>query len=287
ILAGNGAVRSLTVNCSLLDDSAASVIAWGSLRDLLLLKSLKLEMAVCPYTLYPCLAPVYVGCVHLETLWVKFPLLDPLTTFRSYKALPSAPPSQLLPSKCTASLAPTWLCRPSVGSGDNNNEHSSGMAGTQQQRHSPPWPSPISPSDPLHSPHTVAEGYLLTIQFTQNAKRILGIEFNRQREIKRELNRDDMMIYSLHRHKINHHLTCKHLHQLKMRTWLKRKKIKIKTMRCTKRSRLGTKWVFVTPGFKEQSWVHLIYAPEKTTHIIIECIEINVINIIVYLLHSG
>ncbi|PWZ19599.1 hypothetical protein Zm00014a_038360 [Zea mays] len=144
---GNGMVRSLTVNCSLLDDSAASVIARGSLRDLLLLKcsfsmsffvalggachdlrSLKLEMAVCPYTLYPCLAPVYVGCVHLETLWVKFPLLDPLTTFRSYKALPSAPPSQLLPSKFTASLFPTWLCRPSVGSGGNNNEHSSGMA---------------------------------------------------------------------------------------------------------------------------------------------------------------
>jgi hypothetical protein len=36
----------------------------------------------------------------------------------------------------------------------------------------------------------------------------------------------------------------------------------------------------VTPGFKEQSRVHLIYAPEKTTHIITECIEINVINII-------
>jgi hypothetical protein len=34
------------------------------------------------------------------------------------------------------------------------------------------------------------------------------------------------------------------------------------------------------PGFKEQSQVHLIYAPEKTTHIITECIEINVINII-------
>jgi hypothetical protein len=32
------------------------------------------------------------------------------------------------------------------------------------------------------------------------------------------------------------------------------------------------------PGFKEQSRVHLIYAPEKTTHIITECIEINVIN---------
>jgi hypothetical protein len=26
--------------------------------------------------------------------------------------------------------------------------------------------------------------------------------------------------------------------------------------------------------------VHLIYVPEKTTHIITECIEINVINII-------
>jgi hypothetical protein len=36
----------------------------------------------------------------------------------------------------------------------------------------------------------------------------------------------------------------------------------------------------VTPEFKEQSRVHLIYAPEKTTHIITECIEINVINII-------
>jgi hypothetical protein len=33
--------------------------------------------------------------------------------------------------------------------------------------------------------------------------------------------------------------------------------------------------------------VHLIYAPEKTTHIITECIEINVINIIIYLLHIG
>jgi hypothetical protein len=36
----------------------------------------------------------------------------------------------------------------------------------------------------------------------------------------------------------------------------------------------------VTPGFKEQSRVHLIYVPEKTTHIITKCIEINVINII-------
>jgi hypothetical protein len=38
--------------------------------------------------------------------------------------------------------------------------------------------------------------------------------------------------------------------------------------------------VSVTPGFKEQIQVHLIYVPEKTTHIITECIEINVINII-------
>ena len=117
------------------------------------------------------LSSIFFQC-SIQTLWVKFPLLDPLTTFRSYKALPSAPPSQLLPSKCTASLAPTWLCRPSVGSGGNNNEHSSGMAGTQQQRHSPPRPSPISPSDPLHSPHTVAEGYLLTYLSTLLVTRI-------------------------------------------------------------------------------------------------------------------
>jgi hypothetical protein len=31
-----------------------------------------------------------------------------------------------------------------------------------------------------------------------------------------------------------------------------------------------------TPGFKEQSRVHLIHAPKKTTYIITECIEINV-----------
>jgi hypothetical protein len=35
---------------------------------------------------------------------------------------------------------------------------------------------------------------------------------------------------SLHKHKINHHLPQKHLHQLKMRNWLKKKKIKLKTM---------------------------------------------------------
>jgi hypothetical protein len=32
----------------------------------------------------------------------------------------------------------------------------------------------------------------------------------------------------------------------------------------------------VTPKFKGQSRVHVIYAPKKTTHIIPECIEINV-----------
>jgi hypothetical protein len=35
---------------------------------------------------------------------------------------------------------------------------------------------------------------------------------------------------SLHKHKINHHLPYKLLHQLKMRNWLKKKRFKIKTM---------------------------------------------------------
>jgi hypothetical protein len=43
----------------------------------------------------------------------------------------------------------------------------------------------------------------------------------------------------------------------------------------------------ITPGFKEQSWVHLIHAPKKTTYIITECIEINVTITLEYLLHSG
>ena len=43
----------------------------------------------------------------------------------------------------------------------------------------------------------------------------------------------------------------------------------------------GEKGGFVTPGFKEQSRVHLIHAPNKTTYIITECIEINVTIIIV------
>jgi hypothetical protein len=34
---------------------------------------------------------------------------------------------------------------------------------------------------------------------------------------------------SLHKHKINHHLPYKHLHQLKMRKWLKKKRMKTKT----------------------------------------------------------
>jgi hypothetical protein len=42
-------------------------------------------------------------------------------------------------------------------------------------------------------------------------------------------------------------------------------------------TRDGNSSVNVTPGFKEQSRVHLIHAPKKTTYIIIECIEINVI----------
>jgi hypothetical protein len=40
---------------------------------------------------------------------------------------------------------------------------------------------------------------------------------------------------SLHKHKINHHLPCKHLHQLKMRIRLKTIKMKIKKMSHLKR----------------------------------------------------
>src|SRR5688572_25546863 len=43
---------------------------------------------------------------------------------------------------------------------------------------------------------------------------------------------------SLHKHKINHHLPYKHLHQLKMRIRLKKKKMKIKTMSHLKRRTL-------------------------------------------------
>jgi hypothetical protein len=43
---------------------------------------------------------------------------------------------------------------------------------------------------------------------------------------------------SLHKHKINHHLPYKHLHQLKMRNLLKRMGIKIKTMSHLKRRTL-------------------------------------------------
>jgi hypothetical protein len=51
---------------------------------------------------------------------------------------------------------------------------------------------------------------------------------------------------SLHKHKINHHLPYKYLHQLKMRKWLNKKRIKIKTMGHLKRKTLikeGMKWI--------------------------------------------
>jgi hypothetical protein len=40
------------------------------------------------------------------------------------------------------------------------------------------------------------------------------------------------------KHKINHHLPCRHLHQPKMRKWLKKKRMKIKTMSHLKRRTL-------------------------------------------------
>jgi hypothetical protein len=43
---------------------------------------------------------------------------------------------------------------------------------------------------------------------------------------------------TLHKHKINHYLPCKHLHQLKMRIRLKNKRMKIKMMSHLKRRTL-------------------------------------------------
>jgi hypothetical protein len=41
--------------------------------------------------------------------------------------------------------------------------------------------------------------------------------------------------------------------------------------------------VVVTPGFKGQSWMHLIHASKKTTYIITKYIKINVIIIRVFI----
>ncbi|KAL6646108.1 hypothetical protein ACP70R_017716 [Stipagrostis hirtigluma subsp. patula] len=105
ILAGNDAIRSLTVNCNLLDDSAVSVIAKHSLRELSLLKcsftksfyagigercpnlrSLKVETEYSIDTLYFCysylssgwLAPIFKGCCYLEVLSLKCATMTPL-----------------------------------------------------------------------------------------------------------------------------------------------------------------------------------------------------------------
>jgi hypothetical protein len=43
---------------------------------------------------------------------------------------------------------------------------------------------------------------------------------------------------SLHKHNINHHLPYKHLHLLKKRTWLKKKKMKSKMMSLLRRGTL-------------------------------------------------
>ncbi|KAI4975151.1 F-box protein At-B [Hordeum vulgare subsp. vulgare] len=102
ILAGNGKLRNLTVNCSLLNDSAVAAIAKESLRELSLLKcssfspylfvvigerctnlrSITLEMAnlsgsehfvICRKSI----AHMFKGCDYLENLSLKFPLLAP------------------------------------------------------------------------------------------------------------------------------------------------------------------------------------------------------------------
>uniref|UniRef100_J3MU60 F-box/LRR-repeat protein 15-like leucin rich repeat domain-containing protein n=2 Tax=Oryza brachyantha TaxID=4533 RepID=J3MU60_ORYBR len=116
ILASNGALRSLAVNCSLLDDSAVAAIAKGSLRELSLLKcssfssylfvavgercknlrSFVLEMAasdddehfgICRKSI----AHIVRGCGYLENLSLKFfPLLGPGSVdFESLVPIPS------------------------------------------------------------------------------------------------------------------------------------------------------------------------------------------------------
>ncbi|KAK1606180.1 hypothetical protein QYE76_029853 [Lolium multiflorum] len=116
ILDGNGALRSLTVNCSLLDDSAVAAIAKGSLRELELLKcslftpylfavigercanlrSIKLEVAdlngsehfvICRKSL----AHIFKGCDYLENISLKFPLRTPGSV--DFDSLVSAIPS--------------------------------------------------------------------------------------------------------------------------------------------------------------------------------------------------
>uniref|UniRef100_A0A0E0EN28 F-box/LRR-repeat protein 15-like leucin rich repeat domain-containing protein n=1 Tax=Oryza meridionalis TaxID=40149 RepID=A0A0E0EN28_9ORYZ len=116
ILAGNGALRCLAVNCSLLDDSAVGAIAKGSLRELSLhkcssfssylfvavgercknLRSFVLEMApsdddehfgICRKSI----AHIVKGCGYLENLSLKFfPLLGPGSVdFESLVPIPS------------------------------------------------------------------------------------------------------------------------------------------------------------------------------------------------------
>uniref|UniRef100_A0A0D9XAD4 F-box/LRR-repeat protein 15-like leucin rich repeat domain-containing protein n=2 Tax=Leersia perrieri TaxID=77586 RepID=A0A0D9XAD4_9ORYZ len=116
ILAGNGAIRSLAVNCSLIDDAAVAAIAKGSLRELSLLKcssfspylfvvigkrcknlrSFVLEMAasndedhfgIC----HKSVAHLFKGCGNLENLSLKFlPLLGPGSVdFESLVPIPS------------------------------------------------------------------------------------------------------------------------------------------------------------------------------------------------------
>lgn len=102
ILAGNDTLRSLTVNCSLLDDSAVAAIAKGSLHELSLLKcssfsaflfvaiggrctnlrSITLEMAISEgsESFAICrnsIAHIFKGCDYLENVSLKFPLLAP------------------------------------------------------------------------------------------------------------------------------------------------------------------------------------------------------------------
>jgi hypothetical protein len=74
----------------------------------------------------------------------------------------------------------------------------------------------------------VVEGFLLGYDSNTRAYRV----FNKSTGLV-EVSCDIMCVQknlkSLHKHKINHHLPYKHLHQLKMRKWLKKKRMKTKT----------------------------------------------------------
>jgi hypothetical protein len=69
-----------------------------------------------------------------------------------------------------------------------------------------------------------------------------------------------------HKHNINHHLPCKHLHQLKMRIRLKKKRMNIKTMSHLKRRTLikGEMMIMKTRKMNKKLWIKDHHTQEST-----------------------